>query len=56
MGNADETAIFFDMPCDYIVNFKREKVAVKTVGYKNLLVPVVLCITANGNKLPCMIL
>jgi hypothetical protein len=53
IGNADETAIFFDMPRSFTVNFKGEKqVAMKTTGYEKLRVTVLLCITANGNKLP----
>jgi hypothetical protein len=40
------------MPCNYTANFKGEKqVAKKTTGYKKLHVTVMLCITANGNKL-----
>jgi hypothetical protein len=42
-----------DMPRNYTVNLKGEKqVAMKTIGYKKLCVTVMLCITANGNKLP----
>jgi hypothetical protein len=53
IGSADETAVFFDMPCKCTVHFKGEKqVAMKTTGYEMLHVTVVLCITANDNKLP----
>jgi hypothetical protein len=41
------------MPHNYTINFKGKKqVAMKTTGYKKLCVTVMLCITANGNKLP----
>jgi hypothetical protein len=41
------------MPRNYTVNLKGEKqVAVKTTGYEKLCVPVMLCITVNGSKLP----
>jgi hypothetical protein len=58
IGNANETAIFFNIPRNYTVNFKwEEQVAMKTTGYEKLCVIVMLCITADGNKLPpCVIL
>jgi hypothetical protein len=41
------------MAHNYTVNFKGEnEVAMKATGCKNLHVTVMLCITANGNKLP----
>jgi hypothetical protein len=44
---------FFNMPCNYTINFKGEKqVAMKTTGYEKLCATVMLCITASGNKLP----
>jgi hypothetical protein len=53
ISNADETAIFFNMPRNYTINFKGEKqVALKTTGCEKLHVTVMLRITANGNKLP----
>jgi hypothetical protein len=51
--NVDENAVFLSMPHDYAVNSKGEtQGAMKTKGYKMLCVTVLLCITANGNKLP----
>jgi hypothetical protein len=53
ISKAEETAVFFDMPHNYIANFKREKqMAMKTTGYKELRLIVMLRITATGNKLP----
>jgi hypothetical protein len=52
-SNADETAVSFDMPRNYTVNYKGEEhVAMKTTGYQKLHVIVMLCITSEGNKLP----
>jgi hypothetical protein len=43
----------FDMPLNYTIDFKGEKqVAMKTTGSRKLHITAVLCITANGNKLP----
>jgi hypothetical protein len=51
--SAAETAVFFHMPCNYIVNYKGKKqVAVKTTGYGKLRVTVMQHIPTNGNKLP----
>jgi hypothetical protein len=53
MGNADETAVFSDMPHNYAINFKEEKqVTMKTTGFEKSRVTVKLCTTANGSKLP----
>lgn len=53
IGNADETAVFFDMPRNYTVSEKGQKqVTVKTTGYEKLRVTVMLSATADGNKLP----
>jgi hypothetical protein len=44
---------FFYITYNYTINFKGEKqVEMKTTGYKQLGVTVMLCITANVNKLP----
>jgi hypothetical protein len=41
------------MPRNYTINFKEgEQVAMKTTGYEKLRATVMLCITANGDKLP----
>jgi hypothetical protein len=53
MGNADEVAVFFDMPRNYTLSEKGQKqVTVKTTGYEKLRVTVMLSVTADGNKLP----
>jgi hypothetical protein len=44
---------FFYMPCNYAINFKGDKqAAMKVTRYEKLQVTAMLCITANGNKLP----
>jgi hypothetical protein len=41
------------MTLNYTTNFKGEKqVETQTIGYENLRITVMLCITGNGNKLP----
>jgi hypothetical protein len=53
ISNADETAVFFDMPHSYTINLKGKKqVAVKTTDYEKLCVIVMLCIPTTSNKLP----
>jgi hypothetical protein len=53
IGNADETAVFFDMPRNYTANFKGKKqVPMKITSYEKFRVTVTLCITANSKKLP----
>lgn len=53
IGNADETPICFDMPRNYTVNMKGAKqVIVKTTGHEKTRVTVMLCVTADGEKLP----
>lgn len=53
IGNADETPVFFDMPRNYTVNMKGAKeVKIMSAGYEKQRVTVMLCITADGNKLP----
>lgn len=53
IGNADETPVFFDMPSAYTVNeVGAREVRVKTTGYEKQRVTVMLCITADGRKLP----
>jgi hypothetical protein len=44
---------FFDMPCNYTIDFKSEKqVAMKTTGNEKLHVTVMVCLTTNDNTLP----
>lgn len=53
IGNADETPVFFDMPRAYTVNeVGAREVKVRTTGYEKQRVTVMLCITADGRKLP----
>jgi hypothetical protein len=45
------------MPHNYTINFKREKqVKMKTTRYEKLHVTLMLCTTANGNKLPSYVI
>ena len=53
IGNADETAVYFDMPTKVTVNAKGAKsVLVKTTGSEKMRVTVMLCALADGRKLP----
>lgn len=53
IGNADETPVCFDMPRNYTVNSRGAKeIKIKTTGYEKQRVTVMLCITADGHKLP----
>lgn len=53
IGNADETPIWLDMPRNYTVNeIGSRQVPIKTSGYEKQRVTVMLCITADGHKLP----
>jgi hypothetical protein len=53
IGNSDETAVFVDMPRNYTVHFEADKqTAMKTTRYEKFRAAVMLCIAANGNKLP----
>jgi hypothetical protein len=52
-GNADETAIYFDMPRNYTVDAKGAKeVKIISTGYEKQRVMVMLCINSDGHKLP----
>jgi DDE superfamily endonuclease. len=52
-GNADETPIWFDMPCNYTIAKKGTKeVFIKTSGCGKQHVTVMLAITSEGRKLP----
>lgn len=53
IGNADETPVYFDMPRACTVNeVGAREVKVRTTGYEKQRVTVMLCITADGCKLP----
>jgi hypothetical protein len=52
-GNRDEVPVRFDMPSSRTVNLMEAKeVSVATTGHKRSNFTVVLCITADGSKLP----
>jgi hypothetical protein len=56
-GNMDEVPVSFDLPCSRTVNLKAAKeVSVATTGHDRSNVTVVLCITADGSKLPPMVI
>lgn len=53
IGNADETPVYFDMPRNNTVNeVGAREVKVLTSGYEKMRITVMLCITADGEKLP----
>lgn len=53
IGNADETPIWLDMPRNYSVDVTGSKqIPIKTSGYEKQRVTVMLCVTADGHKLP----
>ena len=53
IGNMDETPIFFNMNINGIVERKGNKnIIVKTQNQENMKISVILCILANGQKLP----
>lgn len=53
IGNADETAVYLDMPRPTTVNeVGAKEVTIRTTGHEKLRVTVMLCITADGRKLP----
>lgn len=53
MGNADQTPVYFDMPSSVTVNKKGAKsVIVKTTGNEKSRMTVMLCVLADGRKLP----
>jgi hypothetical protein len=54
-GNMDEVPVSFDKPSSRTVNLKgTEDVSVATTGHEKSNFTVVLCITADGSKLPPM--
>lgn len=57
IGNADETPVYFDMPRNYTVNVKGAKeVKLRSTGYEKHRITVMLCVTADGKKLPAYII
>jgi hypothetical protein len=45
--------VYFEMPRDYTVDAKGAKeVKIRSTGYEKQCVTVMLCITADGHKLP----
>lgn len=53
IGNADETPVFFDMPSNTTVNIKGAKtISLRTTGAEKQRVTVMLCVLADGTKLP----
>lgn len=53
IGNADETPVYIDMPRTCTVNeVGAREVRVRTTGYEKQRVTVMLCVTADGRKLP----
>jgi len=57
MANANETAIYLDMPPNYMLEKKGVKeVLLKTTGCEKLHLTVMLAATADGRKLPPLII
>jgi len=57
MANADETAIYLDMPPNYTLEKKGVKeVLLKTTGCEKLRLIVMLAATAGGRKLPPLLI
>jgi len=57
MANADETAIYLDMPPNYTLEKKGVKgVLLKTTGCEKLPLTVMLAATADGRKLPPLLI
>jgi len=57
MANADETAIYLDMPPNYTLEKKGVKeVLLKTTGCEELRLTVMLAATADGRKLPPLLI
>jgi len=57
MANADETAIYLDMPPNYTLEKKGVKeVLLKTTGCEKLRLTVMLAATADGRKLPPLLI
>ncbi len=53
IGSAYEIKIYIDMPRSYTVNVEEEKkIMIQTTGNEKKRINVMLCVTADGNKLP----
>jgi hypothetical protein len=52
IGNADQTPVYFEMPLDTTVHKKGDKNATIRTGRKEKQCCTVMCITADGIKLP----
>ena len=57
MANADEMAFYLDMPPNYLLENKGVKeVLLKTTGCEKLRLTVMLAATADGRKLPPLLI
>jgi hypothetical protein len=57
IANADETAVYLDMPPNYMLEKKGVKeVLLKTTGCEKLRLTVMLAATADGRKLPPLLI
>lgn len=55
IANADQTPVWFDCPENCTVELKGKKsVSVRTTGAERQRCTVMLCVTADGRKLPRM--
>ena len=57
IGNMDDVPVNFDIPSYYTVDQKGTKdIKITTTGHEKCSFTVVLCVTANGGKLPPMVI
>jgi hypothetical protein len=56
IANADETAMYLDMPPNYTEQKGVKEVLLKTSGCKKLRLSVMLAATADGRKLPPLLI
>lgn len=57
LGNMDEVPVSFDMPSNYTVDQKGvEDVKITSTGHEKCNFTLVLCVTADGTKLPPMVI
>jgi hypothetical protein len=55
--NMDEVPVSFDMPRNYTVKYKgSQDVKIFTTGHEKSNFTVVLCVTANGGRLPPLVI
>jgi hypothetical protein len=53
IGNADNITVYFDMPHNDTVDAKgAREVKIRSTGYEKQRVMLMLCITADGHKVP----